>query len=73
MAHSFCTKGSISIDLFNLPTLPDEGRQNTMFCKIPNDFFEMMNTWTFSRLTPDGNEGVGVEIAYLEHVYGTKY
>ena len=27
----------------------------------------------FGRLTPDGNEGVGVEISYLEHAYGTKY
>ena len=39
MAHYSHTKGSISIDLFNLPALPDERRQATMFCKIPNDFF----------------------------------
>ena len=83
MAHSSCTKGSISIDLFNLPTLPDERRQTMMFCEIPNDFFlpdgknsrlsQIINTWTFSRLTPDGNEGVGVEIAYLECAHGMKY
>ena len=36
-------------------------------------FYQMEKTWTFSRLTPDGNEGVGVEIVYLEHTYGTKY
>ena len=83
MARSSRTKGSISIDLFNLPTLPDEKKQTTMFCNIPNDFFQLdrknsrlswiINTWTFSRLTLDGNEGVGVEIEYLEHTYGTRY
>ena len=54
-----------------------------MFCEIPNDFFQpdgknsrlsqIVNTWTFSYLTPDGNEGVGVKIAYLECAYGMKY
>ena len=83
MSHPSCTKGSILIDLFNLPILPDERRQNMMFCEIPNDFFlldqknsrlsQKINMWTFGRLTPDGNEGVGVEIAYLEHAYGMKY
>ena len=34
---------------------------------------QVVNTWTFGRLTPDGNEGVGVEISYLEHAYGMKY
>ena len=83
MVHSSHTKSYISIDLLNLPALPDERRQTTMFCKIPNDFFlpdgkssrlsQIVNTWTFGRLTPDGNEGVGIEIPYLEHAYGTKY
>ena len=54
-----------------------------MQCKIPNDFFlpdgkntqlsKIVNTWTFNRLTPNGNEGVGVQIDYLEHAYGTRY
>ena len=83
MAHSSHTKSSVSIDLFNLPLLPDTRRQKTMFCKIPNDFFlpdrkntqlsHIINTWTFDRLTPNGNEGIGVQINYLEHAYGTKY
>ena len=30
-------------------------------------------TWTFDRLTPNGNECIGVQINYLEHAYGTKY
>ena len=83
MAHSSHTKSSVSIDLFNLPPLPDKRGWSTMLCKIPNDFFlpdgknsrlsQIINTWTFGRLTPEGNEGVGVELGYLEHAYGTKY
>ena len=33
----------------------------------------IVNTWTFNRLTPDGNEGVEVQIDYLECAYGTRY
>ena len=69
MARSSHTKSSISIDLFNLPPLPDTRKHSTMICEIPNDFSCLMertqlskvvNTWTFDRLTPNGNEGVGV-------------
>ena len=83
MACSSRTKSSTSIDLFNLPPLPDARRQSTMFCKTTNDFFlpdgknirlsQVANAWTFDRLKPDGTEGVGVDIKYLEHAYGTKY
>ena len=83
MAHSSHTKSSISIDLFNLSLLPDMRKHSTMICEIPNDFFlpdgkntqlsKVVNTWTFDRLTPNGNEGVGVKIDYLEHAYGTRY
>ena len=59
MAHSSHTKSSVSIDLFNLPPLPDTRK--------------IVNTWTFDRLTPDGNEGVGVKLDYLECAYGTRY
>ena len=34
---------------------------------------QFINKWIFGRQIPDGNEGVGVEIPYLEHAYGTKY
>ena len=34
---------------------------------------QIANTWTFGRLTPDGNESVGVEISYLQHAYSIKY
>ena len=83
MAHSSHTKSSVSIDLFNLPPLPDARRQSTMQCEIPNDFFlpdgkntqlsQIINTWMFDRLTPNGNEGVGVQMDYLECAYETKY
>ena len=66
MAHSSHTKSSISIDLFNLPPLPDTRKHSTMICEIPNDFFlpdgkntqlsKIVNTWNFDRSTPNGNE-----------------
>ena len=83
MAHSYHTKSSVSIDLFNLPPLPNMRKHSTMICKIPNNFFlldgknpqlsKVVNTWTFDRLTPNGNEGVGVKLDYLECTYGTRY
>ena len=36
-------------------------------------YLSHINTWTFDRLTPNRNEGVGVQINYLEHAYRTKY
>ena len=83
MARSSCTKSSVSIDLFNLQPLPDMRKHSTMICEIPNNFFlpdgkntqlsKIVNTWTFDRLTPNGNEGVGVKLDYLECTYGTRY
>ena len=72
MARSSHTKSSVSIDLFNLPPLPDMRKHSTMICEIPNNFFvpdgkntqlsKVVNTWTFDRLTPNGNEGVRVQL-----------
>ena len=83
MAHSSHTKSSVSINLFNLPPLSDARRQSTMQCKISNNFFlpdgkstqlsQIINTWMFDRLTPNDNEGVGVQMDYLECAYKTKY
>ena len=83
MAHSSRTKSSVSIDLFNLPHLPDTRKQSMMICEIPNNFFlpdgkntqlrKFVNTWNFDRLTPNGNEGVGIQLDYLECAYGTRY
>ena len=83
MAHSSCTKSSVSIDLFNLPPIPDMRKHSAMICEIPNNFFlldgkntqlsKVVKTWTFDRLTANGNEGVGVKLDYLECAYGTRY
>ena len=32
---------------------------------------KIVNTWYFDRLTPNGNEGVGIQLDYLELMYGT--
>ena len=34
---------------------------------------QVANAWTFDRLTLGGNEGVGVEIKYLECAYSTRF
>ena len=83
MARSSRTKSSVSIDLFNLPPLPDTKKHPGMISEIQNDFFlpdgkntqlsKAINTWTFDRLTPNGNEGVGIKLDCLERAYGTKY
>ena len=54
-----------------------------MINDFPNDFYlpdrknsrisQIINKWIFSRQTPDGNEGVGVEIPYVEHAFSTKF
>ena len=79
MAHSSHARSNVSVDLFNLASLPDE-KSTTMI----NDFYlpekkkksrisQIINKWIFGVQTSDGNEGVGVEIPYLEHAYSTKY
>ena len=54
-----------------------------MYNDFPSDFYlpdrrnsrisQIINKWVFGRQTPDGNEGVGVEIPYLENAYGTRH
>ena len=71
------------MDLFNLPSLPDQRRSMTMICDLPKDFYipdgknskmsQIINKWVFDRKTPDGYEGVGIKIPYLEHAYSTRY
>ena len=83
MARSSRTKSSVSIDLFNLPLLPDTKKHPAMISEIQNDFFlpdgkntqlsKAVSTWTFDRLTPNGNEGVGIRLDCLQRAYGTKY
>ena len=81
MAHSSRSKGSVSVDLFNLPTLPDERRVATPYLDIPVNFYlpdgknskisKIVSRQAFDRQTPDGNEGFVIEIQYLERAFGT--
>ena len=81
MARSSRSKGSVSVDLFNLPTLPDERRVATSYLDIPVDFYlpdrknskisKIVTRQAFDRQTPDGNEGFVIKIQYLERAFGT--
>ncbi len=81
MAHSSHSKGSVSVDLFNLPTLPDERRVATSYLDIPVDFYlpdgknskisKVVSRQAFDRQTPDGNEGFVIKIQYLERAFCT--
>ena len=81
MAHSSCSKGSVSVDLFNLPTLPDERRVATSYLDIPVNFYlpdgknskisKIVSRQAFDRQTPDGNEGFVIKIQYLKRAFGT--
>ena len=83
MACSSHARGNISMDLFNLPSLPDQRESMTMICDFPKDFYipdgksskmsQIINKWVFDRQTPGGNEGVGIKIPYLECAYSTRY
>ena len=81
MARSSHSKGSVSVDLFNLPTLPDERRVTTSYLDIPVNFYlpdgknskisRIVSRQAFDRQTPDGNEGFVIKIQYLERAFGT--
>ena len=81
MARSSHSKGSVSVNLFNLPTLPDERRVATSYLDIPVDFYlpdgrnskisKIVSRQAFDRQTPDGNEGFVIEIQYLKRAFGT--
>ena len=81
MARSSHSKGSVSVDLFDLPTLPEERRVATSYLDIPVDFYlpdgknsrisKIVSRQSFDRQTPDGNEGFVIEIQYLRRAFGT--
>ena len=84
MAHSSHTKSSVSIDFIQYTTTAICKKTEYNVLRVSQWIFscltgknsrlsQIINTWTFYRLTPDGNEGVGVKISYLECTYGTKY
>ena len=74
---------SVSIDLFNLPPLPDEHNTEESYMDMPNNYYvpdgknsrplDRTDRVEFDRETLDGNTGFQLEILYLEHTFGTKY
>ena len=77
------SRKSVSIDLFNLPPLPDKRNTKESFMDMPNNYYildgknsrllDRTDRVEFDRETLDGNTGFQLEIPYLEHAFGTKY
>ena len=78
-----CSHKSVSIDLFNLPPLPDERNTEESYMDMPYNYYvpngknsrllDRTDRVEFDRETLDGNTGFQLEIPYLEHAFGTKY
>ena len=74
---------SVSIDLFNLPPLPDECNTEESYMDMPHNYYipdgknsrllDRTDRVEFDRETLDGNTGFQLKIPYLEHAFGTKY
>ena len=74
---------SVSIDLFNLPTLPNEQNTEESYMDVPYNYYvpdgknsrllDRMDRVEFDRETLDSNTGFWLEILYLEHAFGIKY
>ena len=83
MSHSSHTKAAFQLiySIYNHCQMQEDRVQCSV--NFPMMFFlldreksrlsQIINAWTFSRLTPDGNEGFGVKISYLDHAYSIKY
>ena len=77
------SKNELSIDLFKLPPLPDEGNAMDSYLDIPNNFYipdgnnsrlpQITDRKEFNRKTIDSNEGFVLEITFIEGAFGTKY
>ena len=74
---------SVSIDLFNLPPLPDEHNTEESYMDMPHNYYipdgknsrllDRTDRVEFNRETLDGNTGFQLKIPYLENAFGTKY
>ena len=74
---------SVSIDLFNLPPLPDEQNKEESYMDVPYNYYipngkssrllDRTDRVEFDRETIEGNTGLKLEIPYLEYAFGTKY
>ena len=77
------SRKSVSIDLFNLPPLPNERNTEESYMDMQYNYYvhdgknsrllDRTDRVEFDRETLDGNTGFQLEIPYLEHAFGTKY
>ena len=77
------SKKEISIDLFNLPPLPDERNALDTYMDILHNFYipddkntrlmDCVERRKFERHTIDNNEGFLLQIPFFEHAFGTMY
>ena len=78
-----CSKKEISIDLFNLPPLPDERNALDAYMDVLNNFYipdgkntrlmDCVKRREFEGKTIDDNKGFVLQIPFLEHAFGTMY
>ena len=74
---------SISIDLFNLPPLPNEWNKEESYMDVPYHYYipngknsrllDRTYRVEFDRETIEGNTGFQLKIPYLEYAFGTKH
>ena len=74
---------SVSIDLFNLPPLPDERNKEESYMDMLYNYYiphgknsrllDRTDRVEFDRETIEGNTGFQLKIPYLEYAFGTKY
>ena len=74
---------SVSIDLINLPPLPDEQNKEESYMDVLYNYYipngknsrllDRTDRVEFNRETIEGNTGFQLEIPYLEYAFSTKY
>ena len=74
---------SVSIDLFNLPPLPDEQNKEKSYMYMPYNYYipngknsrllDRTDRVEFDREALEGNTGFQLKIPYLEYAFSTKY
>ena len=77
------SRKSVSIDLFNLPPLPNEQNKEESYMDVPYNYYipdgknsrllDRTDRVEFNRETIEGNTGFKLEIPYLEYAFSTKY
>ena len=76
-------RNSVSIELFNLPPLPDKCNKEVSYMDMPYNYYipngknsrllDRTDRVEFDRETIEGNTGFPLKIPYLEYAFGTKY